>query len=469
VECSQEQEGNLYKELDSMLEEFKGLYAISRAVRVAMWLGTGCAAIFFFWVGGIPPLPWFQLAQALSRLPRLWGTQGAMALFPVVALTIASIAWLLAWLLLGYVVLFLVRLQRQRSYYYKQYYDGKRWALVRSLSENPSQSLTVAGDDIMTQTGFMPSRLHLPQRLQQPAQLTQPSLVPAGARAVHDIPTRPASDAPISRPLTPPPASPRPRLIQPLEVGVGWNTGITRQRNPNEDSLVVLQGTCTFHGRLVPFGLFVVADGMGGHAYGQEASRIAIQSMMQMVLQNIVTSNDINDEYLVEMLVGGVEWANQAIYQRGSEWGQEMGTTLTAALVVGTKAYIVNVGDSRTYLYRPSIGLTPITRDHSLVASLVASGEITPNEVYTHPERNKVYRSLGNKEVIEVDWFMVDLCENDSLLLCSDGLWEMVRDPEIERIIRTMRDPLRVSDVLVNAALQGGGRDNVSVVVARMP
>ncbi len=314
-------------------------------------------------------------------------------------------------------------------------------------------------------------KLHLAKRqrsgpLTMP--LSRPSLISAGARAISDIPTRPVVSS-LDGPETPVATLNRPRLIQPLEVGVGWNTGITRQRNPNEDSLVVLQGTCTYHGRLVPFGLFVVADGMGGHAYGQEASRIAIQSMMQMILQNIVMSNELNDEYLIDMLVGGVEWANQAIFQRGTEWGQEMGTTLTATLVVGSKAYLVNVGDSRTYLYRPGSGLTQITHDHSLVASLVAAGEISPDEVYTHPERNKVYRSLGNKENIEVDWFVVDLYENDSLLLCSDGLWEMVRDPEIERIIWTMRDPLRVSDVLVNAALQGGGRDNVSVIVARMP
>ncbi|MBV9614364.1 MAG: hypothetical protein JO031_02800, partial [Ktedonobacteraceae bacterium] len=121
-------------------------------------------------------------------------------------------------------------------------------------------------------------KLHLPQRhpsgpLTMPH--SRPSLVPAGARAISDIPTRPAGSS-IEGPETPAAMLNRPRLIQPLEVGVGWNTGITRQRNPNEDSLVVLQGTCTYHGRLVPFGLFVVADGMGGHAYGQEASRIAI-------------------------------------------------------------------------------------------------------------------------------------------------------------------------------------------------
>ncbi len=457
-----------------MLEEFKGLYATYRQVRAVTWLGIVCIALFLLWAsGGVPPQSWLQLVQAFSRLSRLWSSQGPMALFPVLALAVVSIAWLLAWILFGYMTLSLVRLQRRRSIFYKRYQDGKRWAFVRSLSEAPLQALTVAGDDTMMQkalTDSMP-RLHLPQKLQPSAQLTKPisrlSLVPA--RAIHDIPTRPASGSAASQPLTPPTPLHRPRLIQPLEVGVGWNTGITRQRNPNEDSLVVLQGTCTYHGRLVPFGLFVVADGMGGHAYGQEASRIAIQSMMQMVLQNIVTSNEQNDDYLIEMLVGGVEWANQSIYQRGTEWGQEMGTTVTAALIVGSKAYVVNVGDSRTYLYRPSTGLTQITHDHSLVATLVARGEITPDEVYTHPERNKVYRSLGNKETVEVDWFMVDLSESDSLLLCSDGLWEMVRDPEIERIIATMRDPLRVSDVLVNAALQGGGRDNVSVIVARMP
>jgi serine/threonine protein phosphatase PrpC len=425
--------------------------------------------------GGIPPQSWLQLVQALSRFSRLWSSQGLLALFPVLALAVVFTAWLLGWILLGYITLSLVQVQRRRSIFYKRYQDGKRWALVRSLSEAPSQVLTVAGDDTMMQkalTGSMPG-LHLPQRLQPSAQLTKPisrlSLVSARERAIQDIPTRPASDSTVSQPLAPPTPLHRPRLIQPLEVGVGWNTGITRQHNPNEDSLVVLQGTCTYHGRLVPFGLFVVADGMGGHAYGQEASRIAIQSMMQMVLQNIMTSNELNDDRLIEMLVGGVEWANQSIYQRGTEWGQEMGTTVTAVLVVGSKAYVVNVGDSRTYLYRPGVGLTLITHDHSLVATLVARGEITPDEVYTHPERNKVYRSLGNKETVEVDWFMVDLSESDSLLLCSDGLWEMVRDPEIERIIGTMRDPLRISDVLVNAALQGGGRDNVSVIVARMP
>lgn len=276
----------------------------------------------------------------------------------------------------------------------------------------------------------------------------------------------------VSGPITPSPtAVPRRYALQPLLVGVGWHSGITRSQTPNEDSLVVLQGTCTYHHQLVPFGLYVVADGMGGHDCGLEASRLAMQSMMHTVLQTIVMGNELTEEFLTDMLVGGAQWANLAVYQRAQEWDKDMGTTLTAALVVGGKAYIVNVGDSRTYLYREGAikHLLPITRDHSLVARLVALGEITPEEVYTHPERHKVYRSLGNSAEVEVDWFTVDLYEHDQLLLCSDGLWEMVRDPEIERILGYGVEPSRTCDMLIQAALRGGGRDNISMIVARVP
>ena len=145
-----------------------------------------------------------------------------------------------------------------------------------------------------------------------------------------------------------------------------------------------------------------------------------------------------------------------------------MGTTLTAALVIGSKSYVVNVGDSRTYMYRRGKGLSQITRDHSLVARLVASGLITSDDIYTHPERNLVERGLGDRRSVEVDCFTVDLLARDWLLLCSDGLWEMVRDPEIERIMKKEGDPSQMSDLLVQAALKGGGVDNVSVIVARV-
>ena len=156
------------------------------------------------------------------------------------------------------------------------------------------------------------------------------------------------------------------------------------------------------------------------------------------------------------------------IWQSNQEKGANMGTTLTAALVIGSKAYVVNVGDSRTYMYRRGKGLSQITRDHSLVARLVASGLIASDDIYTHPERNLVERGLGDRRSVEVDCFTVDLHARDWLLLCSDGLWEMVRDPEIERIMKKEGDPSQMSDLLVQAALKGGGVDNVSVIVARV-
>jgi serine/threonine protein phosphatase PrpC len=125
------------------------------------------------------------------------------------------------------------------------------------------------------------------------------------------------------------------------------------------------------------------------------------------------------------------------------------------------------VGDSRTYIYRQGAGLAQITRDHSLVARLVAAGAIAAEDVYTHPDRNKIYRGLGEKDSVQVDWFIEPLRPGDYVLLCSDGLWEMVRDYEIEKILkRCLPDVAQVSDALVKAALHRGGSDNVSVIVA---
>jgi serine/threonine protein phosphatase PrpC len=256
--------------------------------------------------------------------------------------------------------------------------------------------------------------------------------------------------------------------VQHVEIGVGWHTGTLRQRRPNEDSLVTLQGTCTNHEQLVPFGLFVVADGMGGHFFGQEASQMAIQSMMRSVLQNILKSEKLHDDACIGILIDGVEQANRTICQYSTEKNKDMGTTLTAALLIDGKAHVINVGDSRTYHYREGEGLFQITCDHSLVANLVADGVITHDEMYTHPERNKIYRCVGSAEGVQVDYFTVEVRARDRLLLCSDGLWEMVRDPEIERILKLGTEAKEMSKQLVQAALDGGGADNIGVIVAHI-
>jgi serine/threonine protein phosphatase PrpC len=251
-----------------------------------------------------------------------------------------------------------------------------------------------------------------------------------------------------------------------LAVGALSDRGIKRQHKPNEDNLFAVQATKPDNAHPQEFGLFVVADGMGGHANGQDASRLAIQTIIDFMLPRLSSSSPMNEEDFKNLLAEGVQCANQAVHQRNMEERADMGTTMTAALIVGATAFVSNVGDSRTYLYRAPEGLVKITHDHSVVASLVDAGIIKPDDIYTHPKRNQIYRSLGEKPFVEVDTFKVPLQVGDKLLLCSDGLWDMVRDPEIQRVMSApVPDPAKTGKALIQAALDGGGEDNVSVIV----
>lgn len=251
-------------------------------------------------------------------------------------------------------------------------------------------------------------------------------------------------------------------------VGVSLDPGIVRRYAPNEDTLLTMQGTRTTDNGPEPVGLFIIADGMGGHAHGQEASRIAIRVLSDTVTPVLMrgTEHDVN---FLEVLRDGAHRANLAIYQRNREQEETMGTTLTAALVVANTAYIVNVGDSRTYHYRKGEGLVPVTRDHSVVARLVEHGAITSDEVYTHPQRNQIYRCLGERASVDVDSFTISLYTGDVLLLCSDGLWEMVRDSDMQDIIAaSLPHPTNISKRLTQAALDHGGVDNISLIVVHI-
>lgn len=256
-----------------------------------------------------------------------------------------------------------------------------------------------------------------------------------------------------------------------LHVGSQLDPGIRRKYRPNEDTLVVMQGlTPSDSARTTqkPFVLLLVADGMGGMAHGRKASRLAAHCLVEYV-SNILSSQAIPAVSLPALLSAGVQYANHIIYENNQQQQTIMGTTMTAMLVIEKTAYIAHVGDSRLYLYRHSSGLTQITEDHSIVAHLVATGVITSEEIYTHPWRNQIYRCLGDKEEEEVDTYIMSLAPDESLLLCSDGLWEMVRDPQIAQLLTTpLPTPQDTADALIEAALANGGEDNVSVIVAQV-
>ncbi len=229
---------------------------------------------------------------------------------------------------------------------------------------------------------------------------------------------------------------------------VGEHIGFShrgRRRRHNEDAYVVQPP------------LFAVADGMGGAKAGEVASALAADAVQQ-------SGNDgESGEARVASLIGE---ANRRVFRRASEdreaWG--MGTTMTVALVEGDEVAIGHVGDSRAYLIREG-RLEQLTDDHSLVAELVRSGKLTPEEAETHPQRSVITRVLGTEADVDVDTFSVQAAPGDLFLLCSDGLTSMVDDETIlDAVERHRADLGEAAKALINAANRGGGEDNITVV-----
>ncbi|WP_413228756.1 Stp1/IreP family PP2C-type Ser/Thr phosphatase [Chloroflexus sp.] len=258
----------------------------------------------------------------------------------------------------------------------------------------------------------------------------------------------------------------------PLFQLAGSYTDTGQVRDHNEDSLFKLTMCLENNGQRQSCGVYIVADGMGGHAAGEIASGMAVRAAARFItehyLQQMMAESRLYHEAeMQELARQAVLAANEAIYRESRSQANDMGSTLTMALVVGNRAVIANIGDSRTYLFRDG-KLSRISKDHSLVMRLVELGHLREEDIYTHPQRNAVLRSLGDRAEPEVDIFSLRLLPGDALLLCSDGQWEMTRDPEMERIIAEEPDPQRASAALVAAANQAGGEDNIAVILVRM-
>lgn len=250
---------------------------------------------------------------------------------------------------------------------------------------------------------------------------------------------------------------------------VGHRTDVGQVRSLNEDSLLTLDIAAVFRSVGVPVGVFAVADGMGGHAAGDVASRVAIQEIARRAVYEVLTAA-ADDEPLPEpgpWLSATVQSANRAVYDQRRAAGTDMGTTLVLAFIVGDLATVANIGDSRAYLLRPE-GITQITVDHSLVQRLVATGQITAEEAAHHPQRNVIYRVIGDRPHVQPDLFEQRLAPGEGVLLCSDGLSGMVSDEQLWQIWRTSSSPQEACERMVAAANQAGGEDNVTVVIVQM-
>ncbi len=252
-------------------------------------------------------------------------------------------------------------------------------------------------------------------------------------------------------------------------IGAASHAGMVRELD--EDSLLTLDLRTVQNSNGRSWGLFIVADGMGGHAAGEVASGLAIRGATEVVLSAYLTPTlDANAPYdeaqLKEIVRKAVLQGNQYVINEARARGNDMGTTITMALVAGDRAVIGNVGDSRTYLYRDG-ALKRISKDHSLVMRLVDLGQISLDDIYTHPQRNAVLRSLGDKPELEVDLFTLRLRPGDALFLCCDGQWEMTHDPQMAEIIQQHDDPQAACAALIAAGNANGGEDNITSVLVR--
>ncbi|GDX80569.1 protein phosphatase [Deltaproteobacteria bacterium] len=215
--------------------------------------------------------------------------------------------------------------------------------------------------------------------------------------------------------------------------------------------------------------LFVVADGMGGHDCGEVASRLAVETLIQIAKERIDVQPRPPLDTIENALDEAFQTANNTIKGNAEARGNDMGTTLVCAMVIDDQvALCANVGDSRGYLFRNG-ALHQVTKDHSLVARMVEQNRLTAAEARHHPHSNILLRTVGTERNVDIDIFRVELEPFDRLLLCSDGLWGEVEDGEMESVLNQHADGRIAARELIRAAHLGGGKDNITVILAHVP
>jgi serine/threonine protein phosphatase PrpC len=255
--------------------------------------------------------------------------------------------------------------------------------------------------------------------------------------------------------------------IQQLIAASGQSVG--KQREHNEDSLLSITSTIAGNTGNIPFGLYIVADGMGGHQFGEVASNAAIRIMAGQVMRSFHSylynlPTQPMQEPLQEIMENAIKDAHRFVQREAPG----SGTTVTAALVLGQQVTVAHVGDSRAYAIYPDGRINAITRDHSLVKRLEELGHLSADEAANFPHRNVLIRALGQGEALEADVFTVSFPQPGYLLLCSDGLWGVITDQDMARAVTEAPNLHRACQNLVEAANVAGGPDNISVVIVQL-
>lgn len=257
---------------------------------------------------------------------------------------------------------------------------------------------------------------------------------------------------------------------KPSQFIVGCAQSVGLQRDHNEDALFTLTTNLVSDDIQLPFGLYIVADGMGGHQYGEVASGLAVRAVSNTIIRKLYmpiygTRPSSPNAAILEILNEAIQEAHQAV-SREAPGG---GTTMTAVLIMGEQMTVAHIGDSRAYLITPEGEFRPLTRDHSLVKRLVELGQITTDEAAYHPQRNVLYRALGQGEPVEADINTSPLPLNNLLLICSDGLWGVVPEAELLHLIQDSSSPQEACQRMIDAANAAGGPDNITAILVRLP
>jgi PPM family protein phosphatase len=268
---------------------------------------------------------------------------------------------------------------------------------------------------------------------------------------------------------TPEEVNTEPMVINPPQLLVGSAQSVGKMRDHNEDSLFTLSSVFADGDTQIPFGIFIIADGMGGHQHGEIASRSASKAAADYLVSKLFSpimglQNESSGESIVEILNAAVQRAQDIVVRKAPGGG----TTLTISVVIGTQVFVAHVGDSRLYLIQKDGSLEQKTKDQSLVSRLVEQGHLSKEEAETHPQRNVLYRAIGQQEPFDPDIEVFQFPENAYMMMCTDGLWGSISPEEISKNVSSSQDLTSACHLMTEAANLAGGPDNISVILVKL-